>query len=149
MANLYFEDFAVGQTFETASYTVSEDEAVAFGRRYVPMPYHTDPVQAKAYPYGGLIVPGHLSAAIAFGLFAKTGVLDASGIGAAGANIRWLVPVRPGDTLRVVATIAEVSPAAKPGGRDAIRIRLDCFNQDGALVLTHETLQFVRRRPVV
>jgi acyl dehydratase len=110
------------------------------------MPYHTDPAKARDYPYGGLIVPGHLSAAIAFGLFAKTGILDAAGTGAAGANIRWLMPVRPGDTLRVTAVVAEISPAPKPGGRDAIRIRLDCYNQRGELVLTHETLQFVRRR---
>jgi len=147
MGDLYFEDFTVGQTFATASYTISEDEALAFGRRYVPMPYHTDSERARDYPYGGLIVPGHLSAAIAFGLFAKTGVLDASGIGAPGANIRWLMPVRPGDTLRVVAVVAEVSPAPKPGGRDAIRLRLDTYNQNNELVLTHETLQFVRRRP--
>lgn len=147
MTELYFEDFTVGQSFATGSYTVSEAESIEFGRRYVPMPYHVDPARAKASPYGGLIIPGHLTAAIAFGLFAKTGILDASGEGAAGMNVRWLKPVRPGDTLRVVAHVVEISAAPRQGARDSIRIRLDTHNQQDEIVLTHETLQFVRRRP--
>jgi len=146
MTDLYYEDFSVGQTFETERYTLDEEEAIAFGRRYVPMPYHVDREKAKAYPYGGLIAPGHLSAAIVFGLFAKLGLLDTTGMGAPGMEVRWIRPVRPGDTLRVVARVTELSPAKAPGKRDAIRLRLDAFNQKDELVLVHETWQFVRRR---
>lgn len=146
MTDLYFEDFSIGQTFDAGSYTLGEEEAVAFGARYVPMPFHVDREKANASPYRGLIVPGHLSAAIVFGLFAKLGLLYNTGMGAPGMDVRWVRPVRPGDTLRVAAKVTELSPAKAPGKRDAIRLRLDAFNQKDELVLVHETWQFVRRR---
>jgi acyl dehydratase len=146
MPELHFEDLTVGQTFETAAYTITAEEAIAFGRRYVPMPYHTDPEQAKAYPYGGLIVPGHLTGAIAFGLFVRLGLFDQTAQGAPGITLRWVRPVRPGDTIRVVATVLELSPAKAAGGRDAFRLRLDTYNQKDELVLVHESWQFIRRR---
>ena len=55
--------------------------------------------------------------------------------------------VPPGDVLRMVAEIVEVSPAKEAGGRDAIRIRYDTFNQDDELVMTLTSLHFVKRRP--
>ena len=41
MGDLYFEDFAVGQVYETAAATLDEDDIVAFGKRYANLPYHT------------------------------------------------------------------------------------------------------------
>jgi len=146
MPELHFEDLTVGQTFETVSYTITEEEALAFGRRYVPMPYHVDRDAARNYSYGGIIVPGHLTGAIAFGLFVRLGLFDKTAQGAPGLTLRWVRPVRPGDTIRAVASVVELSPAKAVGGRDAFRLRLDTFNQKDELVLVHESWQFIRRR---
>lgn len=144
----YFEDFQVGQTFETGTAAVTQDEIVSFGGKYAPLPYHTDPEAAKDSMYGGVIAAGYQTAAITFGLFVETGVFRACGLGSPGVEkLRWLKPVRPGDALRVMAEITEVSPAREEGGRDAIRIKYETINQKGETVMTVTSLHFVRRRP--
>ncbi len=149
MNDLYFEDFYVGQIFESETMTLGEDEIVAFGERYAPLPYHTDPEAAKETAFGGLVAAGYQTAAATFGLFVGTGVLSACGMGSPGIDkLRWLRPVRAGDTLHVKAEIIEVSPARDDGGRDAIRIAYETTNQSDEPVMTLTSLHFVRRRSV-
>lgn len=147
MKDYYFEDFHVGQRFTSETATLTEDEIIAFGKKYAPLPYHTDPAAAKDTAYGGVIAAGYQTAALTFGLFVRTGVLGAAAMGSPGVDkLRWLKPVRPGDALHVEAEIVEVSPARAEGGRDAVRIRYDTINQDGETVMTLSSLHFVRRR---
>ena len=148
MPDLYFEDVQLGQRFETGSVTIDEDEIVRFGRRYARLPYHTDAEAAARTAFGGLVAPGYMTAALTFGLFTDTGIFRASGMGSPGVDeLRWRKPVRPGDTLRVVAEIVELSPARSPGGRDAVRIRYRTFNQRDEVVMTLTSLHFIGRRP--
>lgn len=146
--DLYFEDFHIGQVFETGTARLEEADIVAFGRRYAPLPYHTDPEAAAGTAFGGVVAAGYQTAAVTFGLFVETGVLRACGMGSPGIDrLRWLKPVRAGDTLRVIATVVEVSPAKAAGGRDAIRIAYETRNQRNEPVMTVTSLHFVRRRP--
>lgn len=147
MTDYYFEDFFVGQKFDVGGYTLSEEEILDFGRRYVPMPYHVDREAAKESAFGGLVAPGHLTAAIVFGLFAKAGMTRLSAMGSPGMDVRWLRPVRAGDTLDVTVEVTGISPARHEGGRDAIDLSLTALNQNGEAVLRYKTLQFVERRP--
>ena len=148
MADLYFEDFYVGQKVESGTASLSEADIIDFGRRYANMPYHTDPEAAKKTPFGGVVAPGYQTAALTFGLFVDTGLLSASGLGSPGADkMRWHKPVRPGDVLRMVAEVIEVSPAKKEGGRDAVRIEYTTLNHNDDVVMTLTSLHFVRRRP--
>ena len=148
MRDYYFEDFYVGQTFQSESEVLSEDDIVTFGQRYAPMPYHIDPEAAQDTMFGGLVAAGYQTAALTFGLFVRTGVLAACGTGSPGVDkLRWLRPVRPGDALHVVAEIIEVSPAQSEDGRDAVRITYTTYNQDDKPVMTLTSLHFVKRRP--
>lgn len=145
---LFFEDFEVGQVYETDTHTLEEQEIIEFGLKYAPVPYHTDAEEAKKTSFGTLIAAGYQTAAITFGLFARTGALSLSGMGSPGVDkLRWKRPVKPGDTLRALANIVEVSPAEKEGGRDAVRIRYDTLNQNDEVVMTLTSLHFIRRRP--
>lgn len=145
---LFFEDFEVGQVYETGTQTLSEQEIIEYGEKYAPLPYHTDVEAAKDTSFGTLIAAGYQTTSVTFGLFARTGALSLSGMGSPGVDkLRWKRPVKPGDTLRVEANIVEVSPAEKEGGRDAVRIRYDTFNQNDELVMNLTSLHFVRRRP--
>ncbi len=149
MDDLYFEDFDLGRQFETESVTISEDDVIAFGERYAPLPYHTDREAAKESIWGGLVAPGYQTAALTFGLFIRTGAFAACGLGSPGIDkLRWLKPVRAGDTLHVIAEVIEVSPAQREGGHDAIRFRYDTINQQGEIVMSLNSLHFVKRRPV-
>ncbi|MEE2996889.1 MAG: MaoC family dehydratase [Pseudomonadota bacterium] len=145
--SLFFEDFEVGQVIETGSHTLQEKEIIEFGLKYAPLPYHTDAEAAKETSFGGLIAAGYQTAAMTFGLFARTGALAESGMGSPGVDsLRWKRPVRAGDTLHALANILELSPAEKEGGHDAVRIRYDTLNQHDEIVLTLTSLHFVRRR---
>ncbi|CAN0551896.1 unnamed protein product, partial [Laminaria digitata] len=146
---LFFEDFEVGQVYETGSQTLDEREIIEFGEKYAPVPYHTDPVAAQETSFGTLVAAGYQTAAITFGLFARTGALSLSGMGSPGVDkLRWKRPVRPGDTLRALAHVVEVSPAEKGGGRDGVRIRYETLNQHDEIVMTLTSLHFIRRRPI-
>ncbi len=148
MQDLYFEDFHVGRKFETASATLTESDIIAFGERFAPLPYHVDPVAAKDTMFKGLVAVGHHTAAVTFGLFVRTGAFSACGMGSPGIDkLRWLKPVRPGDTLHVIAEVLESLPATAPGGRDTIRMKYDTINQNGEIVMTLSSLHFLRRRP--
>mgnify|MGYP003627301309 CR=1 FL=1 len=145
---LYFEDFEVGQVYETGSQTLEAEEIMEFGRNYAPLPYHTDIEAAKETSFGTLVAAGFQTASVTFGLFARTGALSLSGMGSPGIDsLRWKRPVKVGDTLHVLANVIETSPAAKEGGRDAVRIRYETLNQDDETVMTMTSLHFVRRMP--
>ena len=148
MGDLYFEDFSVGQIYETSAVTLEQDDIVQFGKQYANLPYHTDPVAARKTSFAGLVAPGYQTAALTFGLFVDLGLFRASGMGSPGIDkLRWLKPVRPGDALHVSAEVIEVSPAQSTSGRNAVRFRYDTINQDGDKVMTVTSLHFLKCRP--
>ena len=148
MGDLYFEDFSVGQVYETSAITLEQDDIVQFGKQYANLPYHTDPEAARKTTFAGLVAPGYQTAALTFGLFVDLGLFRASGMGSPGIDkLRWLKPVRPGDALHVSAEVIEVSPAQSTSGRNAVRFRYDTINQDGDKVMTVTSLHFLKRRP--
>jgi len=145
----YFEDFAPGARFESAPLTLTEALIVEYARFYDPQVFHTDPEAAKATVYGGLIASGLQTIGIAFKLFFETGVLAACSLGSPGLDeIRWKAPVRPGDTLRVVAEVLETRPSTSKPDRGMVRILFTTLNQRGETVTTLIGNQICRRRPL-
>jgi acyl dehydratase len=144
----YFDDFQPGDRFESAQLVVTEALIIEFGRSYDPQVFHTDPEAARATVYGGLIASGLQTIAITFKLFLETGALAASGLGSPGLDeIRWLVPVRPGDTLSVTAEVLESRPSVSKPDRGIVRVRYATVNQRGETVMTMIGNQLCRRRP--
>ena len=148
MSALYFEDFTVGRRFESASLVITEAEIVEFARRYDPQPFHLDAETAARTSYGGLIASGLHTLTLTFRLFLETGALAVSSLGSPGLDeIRWLLPVRPGDTLRVVVEVAAARPSSSKPDRGIATLRYQAFNQHGQTVLTMTGHQLLRRRP--
>jgi len=144
----YFEDFTVGDVYELGSRQVSQDEIIAFATAYDPQTFHTDPERAKDSPYGGLIASGWHTAAMTMRMVCDGLVLNAASMGSGGVDeLRWLRPVRPGDTLtgrlKVIATRASQS---KPD-RGIVHSQVEVSNQDGHPVLTWKAMGFYGRRP--
>ena len=143
----YFEDFNAGDRFESARLTVSETLIVEFGRLYDPQVFHTDAEAAKTTIYGGLIASGLQTIALTFKLFLETGTIAASSLGSPGLDeIRWKVPVRPGDILRVVAEVLETRASSSKPDRGIMRVLYTTLNQRGEAVLTMIGNQLLRRR---
>jgi acyl dehydratase len=144
----YFEDFAAGDRFDSASLSVSEALIVEFGRFYDSQVFHTDAQAAKETVYGGLIASGLQTIALTFKLFLETGTLAAASLGSPGLDeIRWRLPVRPGDVLRVVAEVLETRPSTTKPDRGIVRLRYTTYNQRDEAVMTMIGNQLLRRRP--
>jgi acyl dehydratase len=144
----YFEDFAVGQTFEAGRVTVGEAEIIAFARQYDPQPFHIDPDAARASIYDGLIASGWHTAALSMRLLVDAIFADTAGMGSPGVDeLRWLRPVRPGDTLGVRLTILEARGSSTKPDRGIIRFRVETQNQAGELVMRMTGAGFIARRP--
>ncbi len=102
MKDVYFDDFKVGALFESPGISVTESEIIHFALRYDPQAFRLDAEAAKQSPYGGLIASGFQTLGLSLRLFLQTGVFAACSLGAIGLDeVRWLLPVKPGDTLRV------------------------------------------------
>jgi acyl dehydratase len=146
--DLWFEDFTPGRRFETAGATLSEAQILDFAMQWDPQPFHLDVEAAKASPYGGLIASGFQTLLVAFRLFLAEGLIRRSSIGSPGMeSLKWLKPVRPGDTIRVAVIVVEARPSrSKPDRGIAIADYL-VTNQAGETVTTWRCTHLLLRRP--
>lgn len=143
----YWEDLTAGETVDIGSYTITADEIIAFARQFDPQPFHTDAEKAKDSIYGGLIASGWHTCSIAMRLMCDAYVNQAASMGSPGLEeVRWLKPVRPGDTLRATRTIEESRPTSKPD-RGLILTRWDMYNQKNEHVLMMRGYGLFGRRP--
>jgi acyl dehydratase len=144
-----FEDLEPGQVYELGSKVVSADEIVAFARQFDPQPFHVDPEAAKDSVFGGLIASGWHTGAMWMRLYVDALLDGGSSQGSSGLEeLRWLAPVRPGDTLFGRLTVLEVTPSESHPERVTIRIRGEMVNQDGVTVMSIVSRgRFARRDP--
>ncbi len=148
MGELYLDDFAPGDRFESPGKTFTEAEIVDFAFRYDPQPIHIDVEAAKGSPYGGLIASGFHTMVVGFRMLWQTGVFNACSLGSPGLDeVRWLLPVRPGDTLRTVAEVVETRPSSSKPDRGICRVKYTILNQRDEAVMTMTAVQIFARRP--
>ncbi len=149
MNTRYLDDLQAGQRFVSGGITLSEAEIIDFAWRYDPQPFHLDVNAAAESPYGGLIASGFQSMLLCFRLFIQSGVLAGSSLGSPGIDeLRWLAPVRPGDTLHSEVDVLEVRPSASKPDRGVARLKYLALNQRGEAVLSFIVIHLLRRRQV-
>jgi len=144
-----FEDFPVGAVREFGARTVGRDEVLAFASAYDPQPFHLDEDAANASVLGGLSASGWHTCAMVMRMMCDNYLLDSTSQGSPGIdNLRWLKPVRPGDTLRVRMTILESRESKSRPQIGLIRSGWAVFNQHDEQVMSMEGWgMFGRRSP--
>jgi len=146
--DLYLDDFAAGDSFPSAAATVTESQIISFALDFDPQPFHMDAEAAAKSSFGGLVASGFHTLALTFRLFFQTGALAACNIAGPGLDeVRWLRPVRPGDTLHTVAEVTEVRRSRSKPDRGSVRMIHRTYNQRGEEVMTVTVAHIVRRRP--
>lgn len=146
MTGWHLEDFETGRKISTAPLRLDADEIMWFARQYDPQPFHTDTETAKDTVFGGLIASGFQTVAAATGQFIRTGVVDGTGLGGPGMeNIRWVAPVRPGDTLSTEIEVTEARASKSDPSRGIVRLAFTVSN-DAGVVATFDTIVMVRTR---
>ena len=144
----YFDDYALGSTYECGSVSIDQASIVAFAKEFDPQPFHVDPVAAAAGPYGGLIASGWHTAALVMRLLVENYLAAESSLGSAGLDeLRWPHPVRPGDTLRVRATVVESRRSLSKPDRGIVKTVVEATNSGGATVMRATAINFMLVRP--
>jgi acyl dehydratase len=143
----YFEDFPLGEVKTTREITLSQDDIVAYASRYDAQDFHTDPEAAKQSFVGTLIASGWHSCSIQMRLIAEDFLLDAAAMGAPGIEeVKWLRPVKPGDTLRTRRTVIETRESRSRPEMGLVRFRFELLNQEDQPVMEQVNwIMFVRR----
>jgi 3-hydroxybutyryl-CoA dehydratase len=127
---IYFEEFEVGQRFQTVSRTITESDVVTFaGLSGDYNQLHTDEEFAKNTPYGHRIAHGLLGMAIASGLTMRSGVLEGTALAFREIN-NWKFsnPIFLGDSIHVDLEVKETKPLPRLGG-GAVLIEMTVKNQ--------------------
>jgi acyl dehydratase len=144
----YFEDFEVGKTIDVGSRTVTEEEIIAFATQFDPQPFHIDKPAAERSMYGGLIASGWHTCGIMMRLMVDGFLNHAASLGSPGMDeIRWLKPVRAGDTLSVTTTAMEARPSTSKPDRGVIATLWQAKNQRGEVVATVKGMGMFLCRP--
>lgn len=134
-----FADFAVGQVIEAGPYVVDEVEVLSFAKAYDPQWFHTDPEAAAKGRFGGLIASGWHTCGIAMRLAADAALHGSESFASPGlAYVKWLHPVRPGDALRLRATVIECRRSEKRPELGVLRWRWQLYNAHSTEVLDLE-----------
>lgn len=145
---MYWEDFVVGETAELGEHTFSAEEIVEFARKYDPQPFHVDPAAAAAGVFGGLIASGWHTCAVAMRILCDSYINRSISLGSPGVDsIRWLKPVRPGDTLTYRRVVLESRASGSRPNAGLVKSRTEALNQRGELVLSMEAWGMFGRRP--
>jgi acyl dehydratase len=150
MTKLYWEDFEVGQVSVYGDRYVGADEIKEFAAQFDPQPMHLDEEAARATLVGGLCASGWHTCAIMMRIIADGFVLNSSSMGAPGVEeVRWLAPVRPGDTLRVRTTVLDKRVSRSRPQLGFVDLSFEVLNDAGTCVMTSRTnMMFGRRQPV-
>ena len=146
----YFEDFTPGHVIELRNHTITRDEIIAFAKQFDPQPFHLDDEVAKKTIYGGLIASGWHTGAISMRLLYDGLVKDTVSLGSPGVDeLRWVKPVRPGDTLSARVTVLECIPSRSKPDRGIVRSAVEMRNQHDEVVVTSKGLSLLGRRPTL
>ncbi len=144
---MYWEDMPEegARTFDV-EYTVSKEEILDIGRRYDPLPFHTDEDLARKSIYGGLTAPAVLTQCINVWLIAHS-LPPAAVIGLVGKDeVIFPNPVRPSDRLRLQAEAVGKRLSRSKPDRGLVRTRFIVRNQHDEIVYSaiHTGLFFTR-----
>ena len=143
----YFEDYQVGAVYEYGYATLGEAEIVAFAQRFDPQPMHIDPQFAAAGPFGGLIASGWHTAGVLMRMIADHYLSKVASLASPGIDeLRWPAPVRPGDSLKLRATIVEARISRSKPDRGLVRTHAELLNQDNSVVLSLVAMNLLLRR---
>ena len=144
----YFEDFKPGEVATLGSHTITTTEIIAFARQFDPQVFHVDEEAARQTIFGSLIASGWHTGSLAMRLFCDGVIKDTASLGSPGIDeMRWIKPVRPGDTLSLRMTVTECVPSRSKPDRGIIRTLLELSNQHGEVVVSIKGMNLIRRRP--
>ena len=126
---------------------VSWDEIVEFATAFDPQLMHLDEAAARASMLGSLAASGWHSCCllmrmISDGLLAQSHFLGAPGVD----EVRWLRPLRPGESIRVRATVLETRASRSRPQLGFVKFLFELLDSSGAVLMTLTVSPMFARR---
>ncbi|PIE25491.1 MAG: acyl dehydratase [Neptuniibacter caesariensis] len=142
----YLDDFSVGDKFYGPGFTLSEGQIIEYALTYDPQPIHIDAMHAAEGPYGGIIASGFQTLSLCFRMLIQTREFETVSLGGPGLDeLRFLAPVRPGDTIRTEAEIISVTPSQSKPDRGVMKIQVWGRNQHKDKVVSFIVIMMGKR----
>jgi acyl dehydratase len=128
---LYLDDLAIGRRFGSATKVVDESEITSFAKLFDPQPFHLDREAAANSRFGGLVASGWHTGAMTMRLLVDSEFRIAGGIVGTGFDeFRWIMPVRPGDTLHLETEVVDVRRSTRKPTQGVVKVRITTLNQN-------------------
>jgi acyl dehydratase len=132
-----YEDLEVGRSYEVGSHTFGRDEIVQFAQQFDPQPFHLSEAAGEASMFGGLVASGWHTCSVMMGMLVRGFLKDSTSMGSPGLDeVRWIKPMRVGDTLTMTNTIVSKRVSASKPDRGIVETRWEGRNQHGETVVT-------------
>lgn len=148
MTSMFFDDFVIGQVFDSPGRTVTDTDLSMFCMLSGDWhPIHSDEEFAKTTPFGQRIVGGVFGIALITGMMGRWGIFEDSVVAMTSLDDwRFKAPILVGDTLRVRMTILDKKLSGS-GTRGLVDRGFVLSNQRGETVQEGRSAALVLRRP--
>jgi acyl dehydratase len=138
-----YNEFQVGQTFETESVTITKEEIVEFALKYDPQYMHIDEEKAQASIFGSIIASGMHTLSATWISWVQLGLFGDDVIAGVGIqNVKFRRPVFPNDRLSVKIEVIDMEQRKPDCG--SITLYLSTYNQKDELVLEAEVTGLIQ-----
>ena len=143
----YFEDWGVGDEFETGRRTITETDIVLFaGLSGDYNPLHTNEEFAKTTIFGNRVAHGFLVHSISVGLINQTKFFDGMVVAQKGhKNVVFTKGVVAGDTIYAKVKVAEKNDVGKPD-RGEVVFDVEVINQRGEVCSKSTRVLLIRKK---
>lgn len=153
----WFEDVPLNERVVLGDYAFTEENIIAFAKKYDPQYFHLDRRAAKDSAFGGLVASGWHTLSVWIKLMIDyrermvkvlgPDMPNRQGVSPGLRQVRWLKPVRPGTTLTYdYTTVAKKDWPSRPNF-GLVERRCEARSKDNTGYLTFVNLALLQRQP--
>ena len=134
---IYYEDLEIGQKIKLGSISISKNEIISFAEKFDPQPFHTNEIKAKESIFGGLCASGWHTCSLFMRILYDGFLINSAALGSPGMDaIRWLKPLRPGETITGIGEVIKKTPSKSRPEIGSLIINYEVFNKNNELIMT-------------
>jgi acyl dehydratase len=146
---LYLEDFTIGQKFTSGPSIIDERSIQEFATQFDPQPFHTNIELAKDSFFKSLVASGWHTAGIAMRLLVESDLKPAGGLIGAGIDqLKWPMPVYPGDKLFLNIEVVEVRRSKSNPDNGIVKVKSLTKNQNDQTVMSYIATLIVKSESI-
>jgi acyl dehydratase len=139
-----FDEFKIGQVFQTKSLKLTKEDIMRFAGEFDPQYMHLDEEKANRGRFNGIIASGIHTLAISFKLWVEEGFYGEDVVaGTKMNNIKFIKPVYPEDELHIIVEVIDKKATKNETG--ILTVLLSTFNDKEEKVFEGDLSVLIKR----